>query len=483
METSRPWYYSPGVITAAAILVIGVGAFFLLRSKLLVRSPQEEAHYEALERHRAAQRDGAPASTGTSIQPSSANTNASALEPAAGTSPVNEKTAAATSGSSSWTDFRGPARDGRYDAVTIKTDWPGSGLTPLWKQPIGGGYASFVAADGMAYTIEQRRGQEVVACYQIDSGREVWTHGWTAEYQDSTGNGPRATPTLNEGRLYALGAMGDLRCLDSKTGKLVWSKNILSDNNANNLQWGTSAAPLVVDDKVIVQPGGVSGKSVVAYNKLNGRPVWRVLDDQAAYTSPMLVTLAGKRQLLVVSERRAMGMNVDDGALLWEYPWTTSYGVNSAQPIIVSENRFFISAGYDHGAAVIEVSPSGSGYQARSVWSNKSMKNKFNSSVLLDGYIYGLDEGILACVDVQTGEKKWKAGRYGYGQLLLVGGYLVIISDTGELALVKPTPAQHSELARFQAIEGKTWNNPAIAGTRLLVRNENEMACFDLAGR
>ncbi|HEU4386581.1 MAG TPA: PQQ-binding-like beta-propeller repeat protein [Blastocatellia bacterium] len=473
METKRFWYYS----AAAVILVIAaVSAFFLFRSKLFVGTPQEEARYEALERHRAAQREASPTPAETTSEPVVSNANANA----AATHPATNRATAQASALPSWTDFRGPARDGRYDSVTIKTDWPTSGLDPLWKQPVGGGYASFVVADGMAYTIEQRRDQEVVACYLVDSGREVWTNHWSAEYRDSTGNGPRATPTLNEGRLYALGAMGDMRCLDAKGGKVIWSKNILSDNDAKNLQWGTSAAPLVVDDKVIVQPGGVSGKSVVAYNKLNGRTLWRVLDDQAAYTSPMLVTLAGKRQLLVVTERRVAGLNIDNGELLWDYPWSTSYGVNSAQPIIVGDNRFFISAGYDHGAAVVEVAPSESAFQARTVWSNRSMKNKFNSSVLLDGYIYGLDDGILACVDVQTGEKKWKGGRYGYGQLLLVGGYLIVVSDTGELALVKPTPAQHTEMARFQAIEGKTWNNPAIAGTRLLVRNETEMACFDI---
>jgi len=194
----------------------------------------------------------------------------------------------------------------------------------------------------------------------------------------------------------------------------------------------------------------------------------------------MLVTLAGKRQLLVVSARRAMGLSVEEGKLLWDYPWVTEYGINSAQPVILSENRFFISAGYGHGSAMVEISSNGDGFSAATVWENTRMKNKFTSSVLENGYLYGLDEAILACVEAKTGELKWKGGRYGYGQVLLASGHLIVLSESGELALVKATPDSFQEMAKFQAIEGKTWNHPAIAGGLLLVRNANQMACFDL---
>ena len=233
-------------------------------------------------------------------------------------------------------------------------------------------------------------------------------------------------------------------------------------------------------NKVIVLPGGAPGKSVVAYDKFSGIPTWKVLDDQQAYTSPMLVTLAGKRQLLIVSARRVMGLAVEDGTLLWDYPWVTEYGINSAQPIILGENRFFISAGYGHGSAVVEVISNGENFSARTVWENTKMKNKFTSSVLRNGYLYGLDEAILACIEADTGELKWKGGRYGYGQVLLADDHLIVLSESGELALVKASPDGYQELARFQAIEGKTWNHPAIAGGRLLVRNASQMACFDL---
>jgi outer membrane protein assembly factor BamB len=378
-----------------------------------------------------------------------------------------------------WSDFRGPGRNGIYSQAPIVTDWPRNGLPKLWSQPVGGGYASFVVAGGLAFTIEQRRGQEVTAAYDLKTGKEQWTNSWSANFQESLGgDGPRATPVWHEGHLYTQGAEGELRALDAATGKTIWRKNILSENGASNVTWGVSNSPLAVDDKLITIPGGSGGRSVVAYNRLTGERIWSALDDKASYTSPMVVTLGGKRQLLIVSASRAMGLEVATGALLWDFPWTTDYDINSAQPIVTAPNRFFISAGYGHGAALVEVSESGGKWTARAVWENKRMKNKFNSSVLLDGYIYGLDEGILACINAETGEQKWKGGRYGYGQLVLAGKHLVIATERGEVVLVEARPDRHSELASFAAIDGKTWNYPAISDGLLLVRNTTEMACF-----
>jgi outer membrane protein assembly factor BamB len=348
---------------------------------------------------------------------------------------------------------------------------------------VGVGYASFVVADGKAYTIEQRRSQEVVAAYDINNGRELWTQKWNAEFSDSTGDGPRATPTWEQGRVYALGATGELRCLDANNGSVIWGKNILNDNSAKNLPWAMAASPLIVDDKVIVLPGGGNGKSVVAYNKNTGAPVWKALSDPQAYVSPMLVELAGRRQIVVVSSYRVVGLAPENGALLWSYPWDTDMGINVSQPIMVDKNRFFISSGYGKGAALVEVKGSGDSFTASTVWENKNMKNKFNSSVLHNGYVYGLDEGILVCLDVNTGERKWKEGRYGYGQVVLAGNHLIVTSDQGDLALVNASPDKYTEVARFSAVQGQTWNYPAIANGKLLVRNSNEMAAFDISGK
>jgi outer membrane protein assembly factor BamB len=509
---SRPWYRSTAVVVLAsiafpplgllllltnpgtetqkkivgslAIVILGVlYAFFIFGfPRSFVTNPATEAHYDALEQHRASQRAvatqepaAAAGSEGNAAGGSTSGGNPSQPAPAAN--------AATKTFKNYWVEFRGPGRTGRYDEAAVLTSWPASGLRQLWKQPIGEGYASFIVAEGRAFTIEKRRNQEVVSSYDLESGRELWTNAWDAEFVEEQGNGPRATPTWDDGKIYALGGTGDLRCIDARTGKLVWSRDTLKENGASNLQWGQAVSPLIVGDKVIVQPGGSSGKSVVAYNKLTGAPAWKVLNDRQAYASPMLVTLAGREQILAVSATRAVGLSAADGELLWEYPWNTQMGINVSQPIVVDNNRFFISAGYSKGCALVEVNRSGNGFAARTIWENNVMKNKFNSSVLHEGFVYGLDEGILTCLNVETGERKWKGGRYGYGQLLLASGHLIVLTDNGELVLVRANPEKHEEVAKFSALEGRCWNYPALASGRLLVRNANEMACYDIAAR
>ena len=460
-------------LVTLGLVALSAGYVFLFM-QLSRRSTN--AHYDALEANRAQQAAQAGASTQTAAAPGQQAATAT------GSPAVNpNETAAAHAVRNYWTNFRGPNRDGRYDEMQVLTTWPAQGPPLLWKQPIGIGYASFVIADGRAYTIEQRRGKEVAAAYDVNTGRELWTQSWNAEYRDSTGDGPRATPTWDDGRLYALGATGELRSLDAKSGAVIWGKNILSENQASNLPWAMAASPLVVDDKVIVLPGGSANNSVVAYNKMTGAPVWKSQSDRAAYVSPMLVTLAGRRQVIVVSASRVFGLEPGDGSLLWSYSWGTDMGINVSQPIIVDNNRFFISSGYGKGAALVEVTGSGKTFNTKTIWENVNMKNKFNSSVLHQGFVYGLDEGILVCVDVNTGERKWKGGRYGYGQVVLASDHLIISTDQGELVLVRATPDQLAEVARFSALQGQTWNYPAIAGGRLLVRNATEMAAYNIA--
>jgi outer membrane protein assembly factor BamB len=368
-----------------------------------------------------------------------------------------------------WTDFRGPNRDGNYAEKPLASQWPAAGPKQLWRQPIGGGYASFVVAQGIAYTIEQRRDQEAVAAYELATGKEVWVHAYAALFQEwMGGDGPRATPTYHDGRIYSLGALG----------KLLWKHSILTENQGANLMYGMAGSPLIVDDLVIVQGGassGVKGKTVLAYHRLTGDPVWQAVDDRMAYTSPMLVSLAGVRQLLVVGAARVMGLSPADGRVLWTFPWVVQYDNAISQPIVTGTNRFVISAAYGTGAAGVEIVKDDAGFQTRTLWRNKNLKNKFASSVLLDGYLYGLDEDILTCVDAATGERKWKDGRYGYGQLLRAGNLLVILGGEGDLALVKANPEKWEELARCPGIKGKTWNNPALADGKLLVRNSAEM--------
>jgi outer membrane protein assembly factor BamB len=382
-----------------------------------------------------------------------------------------------------WSGFRGPGRDGHFQSAAFATNWPGEGLKPLWKQPCGGGYGSFAIAAGCAFTIEQRREEEVVAAYDLETGRELWTHAYAARFDEEMGGeGPRSTPTYDEGRLYAHGGTGEFRCLDAGTGKRVWGRNLATEEGAGVLYFGMSASPLVVDEVVIAVGSGQGGRSVLAFDKRTGERRWASLSEQMAYASPMVVSLAGTRQLLVMSASRVLGLAVADGALLWSHPWAVQYGNSIAQPVMIGTNRCVLSGGYGAGCVALEIEHGGAGFRARVLWQNKNLKNKFASSVFWDGHIYGLDEDILTCIDAATGRRLWKDGRYGYGQLLLARGHLVILAGDGHLALVRAVPGGWDEQRRFPALRGKTWNVPALGAGRLLVRNAVEMACFDVSG-
>jgi outer membrane protein assembly factor BamB len=454
-----------GILYAAGLRIVqdgGGGIQFAFTASLDKRAAEIEKHREA---QRAQPSPPAPAQPAP--QPSAPSASPTAEKP----SP------AAVTASTYWTSFRGPDRDGHYRQQPVRTDW-GRALTPLWKQPVGGGFASFVSADGLAFTIEQRGGRELAAAYDLVTGRELWTTAWNALFQEN-GDGPRATPAWHDGRLYVLGATGEFRALDAATGRTLWRTDILADAGTQNIEFGMSASPLVVDNTVVVLPGGANGQSVVAYDRQSGKRVWGALDDRASYSSPMLVTLAGVRQILTFTATRLVGLSPENGKLLWELPWRT---VNQAsQPLIAGPDRVFISTGSGTDAAMLQVAAGADGQlAARELWRTNRMNNNFSSSVVHDGFIYGLDGSILACVDASTGELKWKGGRYGSGQVMLVSGHLIVLTEQGELALVRADPKAHQEITRFPAIEGKTWNHPAMSDGILLIRNIEEMAAFDL---
>ena len=453
-----------GALYAAGLRIVQYGGGGI--SFAFTRSVEKRA--AEIEKHREAQRaQAAPPPPAQPAPPSSAPSAAATAE---------KPSPAAVSASTYWTNFRGRDRDGHYRQQPVRTDWGGA-LTPLWKQPVGGGFASFVVAGGRAFTIEQRGIREVAAAYDLVTGRELWTTAWNALFQEN-GDGPRATPAWHDNRLYVLGATGELRALDAATGRTLWRTDILADAGAENVEFGTSASPLVVDNTVVVLPGGANGQSVVAYDGQSGKRVWGALDDRPSYSSPMLVTLAGVRQILTFTATRLVGLSPENGKLLWELPWRTAN--QASQPLIAGPDRVFISTtGSD--AAMLQLTAGADGQlTARELWRTTRMNNNFSSSVLHDGFIYGLDGSILSCIDAATGESKWKGGRYGSGQVILASGHLIVLTEQGELALVRADPKGHQEITRFPAIAGKSWNHPAMSDGILLIRNIEEMAAFDL---
>lgn len=476
-----------GIIVLGLALVFILIKFYGLRFELpgsgmsfpIISFQDEEAHYEAIEADRARAAALLDAEAPVNAEALVATEDAALVETPSVAALESERTPAALG--APWPSYRGVNRDGIYKQTAINTSWLSSGLPELWRQQIGGGYASMVVAQGLVYTIEQRRDREVVAAYQLNSGRQSWEQGWPTLFSESMGgNGPRATPTWNNGKLYALGAMGELQALNASNGELLWRTNILEDAGTSNLQWGMSGSPLVVDGKVIVFPGGSNGKSVIAYNVADGSVAWTSQSDKAGYAAPQLATLGGKRQVLYFSGTRIVGLDPANGVLLWEHPWASNNDINSAQPIQIDNEHLWLSSSYGHGAGLLKIVPQGDRFSVEVVWDKNTMRNKFNSSVLYNGFIYGLDDSILACIDVQTGERMWKGGRYGYGQLLLADGHLIVLTESGEVVLVKANPEGHEEVAVFTALKGKTWNVPAIADGILLVRNQTEMVAYNL---
>lgn len=440
----------------------------------------EDRHYRAIETHRDRAADSAPV---VSPEPPASRAAVPEVEAAPESAPTDSEVGTITgiSSSSSWPYYRGLHMDGRY-GEPIDTDWPDAGPTELWRIPVGGGYASFVVGDGLAYTIEQRREQEVVAAYDLLTGVERWSASWDARFEESMGgDGPRATPAMYEGTLVALGATGELQALDAATGASIWRTNILEDSGASNLTWGMAASPAILDGAVLTAPGGPNG-AVIAYELDTGAIRWRALDAQGAYTAPTVFTLDGLSQIVLIGADQVVGLAPDGSETYWSTPWATMNGINAAQPLQVAPNRIFVSSGYGHGAAVLEVNADleASTASVSEIWFNNRMKNTFSTSVFHDGYVYGLDNGILACVDAETGDRMWKGGRYGHGQLLLASGHLLITTERGQLVLVRATPQNHQEVAALPAVSGRTWNNPAIAEGILLVRNDREAVAFDI---
>lgn len=398
-----------------------------------------------------------------------------------------------------WSGFRGPERDGIVRGVEIRTDWNENPPEKLWGHSVGEAWSSFAVIDGLAYTQEQRGEDEAVVCYDATTGEQIWEHRDEARFSEpQRGPGPACTPTLYDGRLYTLGGTGLLNCLDPLTGTVRWSTNILEDANSKNIVWGMCASPLVYDDVVVVNPGvnfGEGDYAVAAYDRLTGERKWTAGDTQASYCAPRLETIDGQRQVLIFDAAGLGGYHAEYGTELWRFPWQTFSDINVAQPIVSGDDHVFIASGYSgsykNGCTLLKVARDDAGeWSVRQEYERPTkFKMKFQSAVFDGGYLYGLDDGILACHDYETGDRVWKDrdGTYGFGQILLVDGHiLTTIEKTGEVALVKASPDGFEEVGRFQALgadrgkAGITWNHPVVWNSLLFVRNGTEAACYDL---
>ena len=375
--------------------------------------------------------------------------------------------------------FLGPSRDATLVGPRLARDWTARPPSPLWRQPLGEGWSGFAIADGIAVTQEQRGAFERVVAYELRSGRPLWSHADAARYATViAGVGPRATPTIGGGRVYTLGATGLLNALELASGRRLWSHDVVRETGAVLPDWGKSSSPLVVDGRVVVPAGG-AGRTLVAFEAASGEPAWSAGEGGASYSSATLMTLAGRRQIVVLNAASLSGHDPATGALLWEQPFPSGQP-NVAMPAQLGPDRLIASVGYGVGSKAYRVVESDGALRATLEWESPRLKSKFANLIVRDGFVYGLDDGVLTCLDPSSGERRWKSGRHGHGQLLLVGGLLLVQTEDGELVLVEPSPDAYRELTRFAALDGKTWNPPALAGALLVVRNDREAAAYEL---
>lgn len=396
--------------------------------------------------------------------------SAPALEPkpAAPVTPVVQAPA-------EWPGFRGPNRDSVAAGVTIGTDWAKSPPVEVWRKAVGPGWSSFAVQGRLIYTQEQRGEEEVVTAYRAADGELAWRHADRVRFFESNaGAGPRATPTLSGGRVYALGATGILNALDSATGKRLWSRNTTEDTQQAVPDWGFSASPIVSGDLVIVYAGRLA-----AYDTARGALKWLGESKGGSYSSPHLATIGGVEQLLILTPEGAAGLDPATGRKMWTHEWK---GLPIIQPAMIGGGGMLISASQTEGTRRIDAVRGANGWSVDTRWTSLSLKPYFNDTVIHKGHAYGFDARILACIDLSEGKRVWKGGRYGNGQMLLLPDQdlLLVLSEDGEVALVQASPDGFAEVARMPALEGKTWNHPVIASGLLFVRNAQEMAAYRL---
>lgn len=375
-----------------------------------------------------------------------------------------------------WPQWRGPNRDGHSAETGLLQSWPEEGPQVLWRRQLGDGYSGIAVVQGRVFTMFGSGGDEYAAAFDAAGGEELWRFRMGGNLRSSQGGGPRATPTVSGQTAYFLGARSKLYALDIATGEKRWGSDLESELGSKVPEWGTSTSPVIEGDALIVDVAGRKDYGIVAFDKDTGEILWHSGSHLPAYSSPIVVTLGGVRQVVAFHARGLVGVSAEDGERLWSVPWTTDWDVNAATPIFVPNSGIFVSTDYDVGAALFQIVREGEEFKPYRIWKNREMKNHFNSSVLVDAHIYGFDMGTLKCVDALTGEQVWRArGDFSKGSLLWADGKLIVLGGSGNLGLIEATPEEFRRLGYARILESKTWTPPALANGVLFVRDFAEM--------
>ena len=385
-----------------------------------------------------------------------------------------------------WPQFRGPNRDGIATSTGLLESWPEEGPRLMWKVPIGQGFSGITVAGNMLYTGFAGEDREYLGCYDEATGKELWRLDLGEKFVDEFGDGPRSSPVIDGETVFALSSNGDLHAVDRKTGKALWSVSFPKKFESKVARWGYSMSPLVDGDMLVVEAGGGEGEGIAALNKKTGDIIWTGFDGEVGYSSPVAVDLNGQRQYIFVASKpgdprqppkQAVISISKEGALLWEHAIP---GFTVAMPLFIEPDKIFISASNDDGCRLLQIKSDSGQITVGDGWQTRFMKNHFNSSIAHKGYIYGFSNATLTCLSADTGEKIWAKRGLGKGSLVLAEDRLIALSDKGKLVLFEASPEGYKEISAFQPFHGKSWTSPTIAGGKMFLRNQKEMAGFDL---
>lgn len=391
---------------------------------------------------------------------------------------------AAAQATNDWPQWRGPNRDGISKETGLLKQWPEAEPPLVWKATgAGRGYSSMSIANGRMFTMGLRGDREYIIAFEVATGKEAWATPHAGAYRDSRGDGPRGTPTIDGKTGYALGGNGDLSSFDTSTGRILWTMNVLTKFGGSNIQWGISESPLVLGDKVVVNAGG-PGASVVALNKKDGSLIWKSQSDGAGYSSAIALEAGGVNQVIVFTSRRALGLDLRDGKLLWEYVRPSNDVANIATPI-ARANRVFISSDYGVGGGLVEIKAAGGGVNAQEIYFTKEMRNHHATAILVGDYLYGFSSAILTAMKFDTGEIAWKDRSVGKGSMVFADGHLYCFSEKGVMGLVEATPIGYREKGRFSIKQDSlpTWSHPVISGGRLYIRDQDTIYSYNVKAK
>jgi outer membrane protein assembly factor BamB len=380
-----------------------------------------------------------------------------------------------------WPQWRGLKRDGTSAETGLMRAWPQDGPKRDWMvEGLGEGYSTVSVSNGVIFTQGQRGATQYVMAFDAATGKKLWEVANGGAFNERRGDGPRGVPTVEGDRLWAYSADGTLSCLDTKSGKRVWSYNAVQKYGGSVPNWGISESPLVDGEHLIVVTGG-RGASVVALNKRTGEPVWRSQSDPAAYSSAILAEVGAVRQVLTFTANGAMGLRADNGELLWRYDQVANRTANIATPIFHNGHAFF-SSDYGTGCALLRLQPQGGSVRSTEVYFNREMRNHYSSSVLVGDHLYGFSSAILTAMKFLTGEVAWRDRSVGKGSVIYAEGHLYALGEDGTVGLVEATPAVYREKSRFTIAKGSLpmWAPPVIANGRLYLRDQDRLFRYDI---